>query len=335
MLRTHLHRRGGIPDSAPMTQINDNFRSATLCFAEQFKQSAARAGRRPAQGNAGIDSVHHRQVEKEAGPAFHPKFPRIGVMITITSIVTDRRFRLAAAVSCLAAALSVAQAEAFKKSAPPHLKEFEEAMKLTPDIENGRELFKHYCVTCHGPEGWGVPGSGYPQIAGQLKDVIIKQLADFRAGNRDNPIMRAFSSRRSLGGPQEIADVAAYIASLPMTPRNEKGFKLRVEEGKRLYQELCADCHGERGEGDPKKHAPRLHGQHYSYLMRQFNWIRNGRRRNADKKMVEQIQEMTPRQQVAIMSYLSNLKGDNVAKDGWRNPDFDQFDRSWRPAKLR
>ncbi len=234
----------------------------------------------------------------------------------------------------LATLASTGWSEAFKDVAPPHLKEFEEALKLKPDIDNGRRLYKRYCVTCHGPEGWGVAGSGYPQIAGQLKDVIIKQLADFRAGNRDNPIMRAFSSPRSLGGPQDIADVAAYVSSLPMNPRNEKGFSLRVEEGRKLYQELCADCHGERGEGDPKRHAPKLAGQHYSYLMRQFNWIRNGYRRNADKKMVEQIQEMTPSQQVAIMSYLSHLRPDNLAPEGWRNPDFDYFDRSWRPATL-
>ncbi len=226
------------------------------------------------------------------------------------------------------------QAEAFKHVAPPHLKEFEQALKLKPDIDHGRELYKSSCITCHGPEGWGVAGSGYPQIAGQLKDVIIKQLADFRAGNRDNPIMNAFVSPRALGGPQDIADVAAYVAQLPMTPHNEKGFYLRVEEGKKIYQKMCADCHGERGEGDPKRHAPRLAGQHYSYLMRQFNWIRNGRRRNADKEMQKQIQDMTPREQTAVMSYLSYLKPDNVAPEGWRNPDFDFYDYSWRPMRI-
>ncbi len=243
---------------------------------------------------------------------------------------------LAAAILALGVTSApTSHGEAFKHVAPPHLKEFEEALKLEPNVDNGRELYKSSCITCHGPEGWGVPGSGYPQIAGQLKDVIIKQLADFRAGNRDNPIMNAFVSPRTLGGPQEIADVAAYVAQLPMSPRNEKGFYLRVDEGREIYQRMCADCHGERGEGDPKRHAPRLAGQHYSYLMRQFNWIRNGRRRNADKKMQEQIQDMSSREQTAVMSYLSYLKPDNVAPEGWRNPDFDFFDYSWRPMRIR
>jgi cytochrome c553 len=220
-------------------------------------------------------------------------------------------------------------------AAEGHLAEFEQAIKLKPDIENGKRLYKATCITCHGPEGWGVAGSGYPQIAGQLNTVVIKQLADFRAGNRDNPIMRAFSSRRSLGGPQEIADVAAYVASMPMTPNNEQGFPLRLAEGKVIYDKLCAECHGDEGEGDPEDHIPRIQGQHYSYLTRQFDWIRNGRRRNGDEKMIKQIRNFIPPEEVAVLSYVSSLKPKNMAPPGWRNRDFDNFDRSWRPMRIR
>ena len=121
--------------------------------------------------------------------------------------------------------------------------EFERALSLTPDIDNGRRLYK-LCVACHGPESWGDDNGSYPQIAGQLPGVIIKQLADFRAGNRDNPIMRAFTSVRALGGAQEIADVAAYIASLPMTDYNGQGSRRHLALGKEIYLRDCADCHG-------------------------------------------------------------------------------------------
>lgn len=215
-----------------------------------------------------------------------------------------------------------------------NLHEFDEAIKLTPNIDNGRRLFRN-CVTCHGPEGWGMPGSGYPQIAGQLASVLIKQMADFRAGNRDNPIMQAFASQRALGTPQDIADIAAYVASLPMSPHNERGFPIDLAEGERIYKRDCEECHGVEGAGKLEDHVPKLHGQHYSYMMRQFDWIRNGRRRNSDEKMVKQINGFRAHEQSAVMSYLSNIVPPNVAPPDWVNPDFAQFDRNWRPIPIR
>lgn len=209
--------------------------------------------------------------------------------------------------------------------------EFDQAIVLKPDLENGRTLYRT-CVTCHGPEGWGTLSGAYPQIAGQLASVVIKQLADFRAGNRDNPIMRAFASRRSLGGPQEIADVAAYVASLPMNPKHGRGASINLELGARIYERDCKECHGANGEGHLEDHIPKLHGQHYAYLKRQFDWIRNGRRRNADHKMAKQIRGFTSRDEVAVLSYTSHIPVDNAAKKNWRNPHFQRYDRSWRPA---
>ena len=216
------------------------------------------------------------------------------------------------------------------------LGEFETALKLTPDIDNGRKLYKT-CVVCHGPEGWGDSNGSYPQIAGQLPGVIIKQLADIRAGNRDNPIMRAFTTVRALGGAQEIADVAGYIAALPMTPYNGLGNSRYLELGKEIYQRDCADCHGYNGEGDVKKHVPVLHGQHYRYMERQYSWIRSGLRRNANKEMVEQIQGYSLKEEDAVLSYTASLlpPEEKLAKEDWQNPDFPKYHRSWRPEPVR
>ncbi len=216
--------------------------------------------------------------------------------------------------------------------AKPSLVEFDKALKLTPNLENGKKLYR-LCVTCHGPEGWGDDNGSYPQIAGQLTGVTIKQLADIRAGNRDNPIMKAFSSRRTLGGPQEIADVAGYIASLPMTDYNGQGSRRYLDMGEEIYSRDCADCHGVDGEGDVKKHVPRIQSQHYSYLERQYQWIRNGRRQNANKEMVEQIQGYTLKDERAVLSYTASLvpPEEDVADPDWRNPDFPNHKRGWRP----
>ena len=216
------------------------------------------------------------------------------------------------------------------------LSEFEIALTLTPDIDNGRELYK-VCVSCHGPEGWGDNNGAYPQIAGQLPSVSIKQLADIRAGNRDNPIMRAFTTVRALGGPQDIADVVGYISTMPMTENTGQGNKRYLELGKEIYQRDCADCHGDNGEGDAKEHVPVIHGQHYNYLTRQYRWIRDGRRRNANKEMVEQIQRYRLRDEKAVLSYVASLKPpkEKLAEAGWQNPDFPRYQRGWRPEPPR
>lgn len=208
------------------------------------------------------------------------------------------------------------------------LEEYEEALKLTPDLENGKKVYK-ICAVCHTPEGWGLESGAYPQVAGQLSTVLIKQLADIRARNRDNPTMRPFTSPALLGGAQDLADVAAYIAQLPMTPLNGKGPGTDWELGKRLYEENCTECHGANGEGDKAEHIPALYGQHYRYLVRQFEWIKMGRRRNADSKMVKQIRGFHHRDILAVMDYVSRLQppADRLAEPGWQNPDFPNYAR--------
>jgi cytochrome c553 len=208
------------------------------------------------------------------------------------------------------------------------MQEYEQSLKLTPNPENGKRVYR-ICSVCHTPEGWGLESGAYPQVAGQLRTVIIKQLADIRARNRDNPTMLPFTSPQLLGGAQEIADVAAYISQLPMTPHNGVGPGLDLEYGKQLFNDHCIECHGDNGEGDLENHVPAIYGQHYRYLLRQFEWIKIERRRNADKKMVKQIHNFTHRDIRAVLDYVSRIKPpvEKLAKPGWTNPDFPRYAR--------
>jgi cytochrome c553 len=207
--------------------------------------------------------------------------------------------------------------------------EYEQALRLTPDPENGQRIYLT-CAVCHRPEGWGTLDGTYPQIAGQLHTVIIKQLADIRARNRDNPIMYPFAVPRILGGPQQIADVSAYISRLPMTPSNGVGPGTDLARGEELYASKCADCHGSRGEGNEQDHVPAVWGQHYNYLVRQFEWIKIGKRRNADPEMQKQIRDFTAPDMSAVLDYTSRLRppAEKLAETpAWRNPDFPNYVR--------
>ena len=190
--------------------------------------------------------------------------------------------------------------------------EQDEALKLKPNTDNGRVIWET-CSACHLQEAWGTKDGEYPQLAGQHSTVLIKQLADIRALNRDNPTMYPFSDPELIGGAQAVADVVAYIQRIPMTPEHGKGPRKDAEnlaKGKVLYEENCAKCHSENGEGSAKEYYPRIAGQHYKYMLRQFEWIHFGKRRNANPEMHEQIKRFTRDEEINVINYVSYLKVD-------------------------
>lgn len=212
--------------------------------------------------------------------------------------------------------------------------EVERALKLTPDIERGLEIYRQ-CALCHMPEGWGLSSGLVPQLAGQHHEVIIKQLADIRVGNRDGVLMLPYASAEAIGGAQAVADVGGYIDTLEISVGNGKGPGLDLELGERLYRENCARCHGPAGEGKADEYVPRIQAQHYNYLVRQFEWIRDGKRRNANAEMVDQIQGFEARETHAVLDYVSRLEPapELQAPPGWHNPDFAGRGPARRPAR--
>jgi len=207
--------------------------------------------------------------------------------------------------------------------------ERDEAMHLKPDHDNGIEVFE-VCSGCHLTEGWGKPDGTFPQLAGQHQSVLIKQLADIRSKNRDNPTMYPFALPESIGGTQAMADVTAYISKLPMNPDNGKGKWAKgtpeFEQGAKLFKDNCAKCHGDNGEGNAEKFYPRIQGQHYEYMHRQFRWIRDGKRRNANPDMVKQIKGFSDKDMEMVINYVSRIpvpKKDLAPSKDWLNPDYD------------
>jgi len=190
------------------------------------------------------------------------------------------------------------------KLTPPE--ELTKAIALSADIKHGQKIYR-LCANCHMQNGWGKRDGSFPVIAGQHKNVLIKQLEDIRSKNRNNPTMYPFTEPGSIGGLQGIADVTAYIASLPVDPNPGTGSGKNLATGKRIYQQHCQQCHGDKALGNNKNFNPRLKGQHYAYLLRQLEWIGNGYRKNANPVMVDRVKTLSKAELSAVADYLSRL----------------------------
>lgn len=182
-------------------------------------------------------------------------------------------------------------------------------LEFEPNLENGERVFE-VCASCHLPEGWGNPDGTYPQLAGQHKNVLMQQLLDIRSGKRDNAIMYPFVQERTIGGYQSLADVVAYISTLPMTQDYGKG-PWRPDSpdylaGKANYEKSCKVCHGDRGQGSDENAFPKLQGQHYNYLLQQAKLIKLGLRKS--EVMEPMLIPFDTGELARILNYVSYLE---------------------------
>jgi len=76
------------------------------------------------------------------------------------------------------------------------------------DIVAGKEK-SAVCAACHGADG-NSPSSAFPILAGQYQDYLVRTLADYKTGKRNNAIMTGFAATLS---EQDREDLAAFFAS--------------------------------------------------------------------------------------------------------------------------
>jgi cytochrome c553 len=72
------------------------------------------------------------------------------------------------------------------------------------------------CMACHGPDGRGNPGAGYPQLSGQFADYVGAKLKDFRDGKPWGNDDKAAIMPAVVKGlnDADIAALASYIEGL-------------------------------------------------------------------------------------------------------------------------
>jgi cytochrome c553 len=180
---------------------------------------------------------------------------------------------------------------------------------MKPDLAKGQAKSTEVCGACHTADGSrGSPAN--PILQGQHPDYIVKQLAEFKADKRQNPIMKGFASTLS---DQDMKNVAAFYGSTRAKPGFAKNKDL-VPLGEKIYRggladrsiAACAGCHGPNGSGIPAQY-PRLAGQHADYTELQLNNFRSGARKNSPQ-MTGITLEMTDKEIKAVADYIAGLR---------------------------
>lgn len=183
--------------------------------------------------------------------------------------------------------------------------ELKDALEAKGDPVRGEAAFQP-CQGCHRKDASGRVSGAYPRLAGQHATVLMKQIADIRSGRRSNIKMEPFIDDHVLTA-YDIADIAVYLQALPVPTATGRGPGTGLVKGKQLYDKDCADCHGARGEGNAAKFYPMVAAQHYRYLLREVQFIRDGDRRNSNPDMVSVIKPYTSADLEAVADYMSQF----------------------------
>jgi cytochrome c553 len=153
------------------------------------------------------------------------------------------------------------------------------------------------CGSCHGQNGQPMDPKTMPVIWGQQQNFLVKQLHDYRAGDRENPIMAAMAKTLK---QEELRPAAAYFASKSWPAPNAAAAAAPPPDG----MAVCQICHQEKFVGGAP--APRLAGQSYEYLIKQMNDFANGTRTNS-MDMAKIMSELSASQREAMAHYIAGL----------------------------
>lgn len=91
------------------------------------------------------------------------------------------------------------------------------ATQTTADPDAGRDVYAATCAMCHGTDATGMMGM-HPALRGAVDRLTAEGVeVTIRNGRQTTPPMPAFADRLA---DQEIANVIAYLQTLPAGPRN-------------------------------------------------------------------------------------------------------------------
>jgi cytochrome c553 len=152
------------------------------------------------------------------------------------------------------------------------------------------------CAACHGDKGTPADPKTMPVIWGQEQSYLVKQLRDFRNGERSSAIMSPIAKGLAEG---DLRKIAAYFSAKPWPQRASAELPAPP---KTIAQ--CQACHQPNFQGGMP--APRLAGLSYEYLVAAMRAFATEERTN-NLDMPKFMQVLTERERDAIARYLAAL----------------------------
>jgi cytochrome c553 len=175
-------------------------------------------------------------------------------------------------------------------------------------IGRGGTIALQQCTMCHGARG--LSEADAPHLAGQYAEVVIKQLLDYKRGDRASAAMQGLSAALD---ERAIRDVAAYYASLPrpknspVTDMSKVPALVKVGDPMRNIAP-CASCHGGI---EQKLGAPWLEGMPKAYLLTQLTAFATGTRTNdSHAQMRNMARALTPKEIESISEFYAGVKAE-------------------------
>jgi cytochrome c553 len=177
----------------------------------------------------------------------------------------------------------------------------------------GAIVSEQVCATCHGANGMSTLAN-VPNLAGQQKDYLVKQLREFRKHTRSDPQAREnmWSIAHKLS-ERQVDELAGRYAGLKPQAQPNEGTPEQIAAGKGIFNgdalakgiPPCSGCHGADGAGKPM--FPRLAGQHMDYLVSQIMVFQRSEDRPGASIMKSVSHDLAPADVLNVAAYLQAL----------------------------
>ena len=153
------------------------------------------------------------------------------------------------------------------------------------------------CAGCHGQNGVPADPKGTPVIWGQTEAYIVKQLHNYKTGDRKNPLMEAIVKNIKV---EDMRPIARYFAGKTWPENQAKNASATEPAG----MTVCKTCHQPNFQGALP--GPRLAGLSYEYLIGQMQQFVDGRRTN-NEDMPKVLHDISENDRQAMAHYLAAL----------------------------